>query len=202
MSAPMPRRRTTIFVTLALAAATSQALAAPLPPADAGTTESAADEHGPANGYFAVSGLLGAQRATHLGGALDLGIRAKDSAVFAHVMIAGGDSGFFADGGSFKQLRVGAEGRWCAGAGAICAFAGADVGYQNDHPVTHEWILGGDLMETDADDLLLVPRVGTELGRAVKLRTTVETPLYRRVDGDAQESGYGIQMTMGLGFAF
>ena len=200
MTSPMPNRRATIFVTFALAAASTPALASPLPTADA--PEPAADKHGPANGYFAVSGLLGAQRAMHIGGAIDLGVRAKDSAVFGHVMVAGGDSGFSADGGSFKQLRVGAEGRWCMGEGIACAFVGADVGYQNDHPVTREWILGGDIMETNADDLLLVPRIGTEFGRAVKLRTTLETPLYTRVDGGAQESGYGIQMTTGLGFAF
>ena len=195
----MPPCRTMLLVTLALAVASSTALASPLS-TDASTP--AADEHGPANGYFAVSGLLGAQRATHIGGAIDLGVRAKDSAVFAHAMVAGGDSGFSAEGGSFKQIRVGAEGRWCAGEGIACAFVGADVGYQNDHPVTREWILGGDIMETNADDLLLVPRIGTEFGRAVKLRTTLEMPLYTRVDGGAQESGYGVQATTGIAFAF
>jgi hypothetical protein len=196
----MPTSRTMLLVTLALAAASTPALAAPQ---SADASSPAADEHGPANGYFSVSGLLGAQRATHIGGAIDLGVRAHgDSPVFAHVMVAGGDSGFSADGGSFKQLRVGAEGRWCAGEGIACAFFGADVGYQNDHPVTREWILGGDIMETDADDLLLVPRIGTEFGRAVKLRTTLEMPLYTRIDGGAQESGYGIQATTGIGFAF
>lgn len=196
-----PLARTTLLASLALSAASTAALGAPARP-DSAASEPSAGSHGPPNGYLAVSGLLGAQRAMHLGGAIELGVHATDSAVFGHLMIAAGDSGLSAEGGSFKQLRVGTEGRWCTGEGVACAFFGADVGYQNDHPVTREWILDGDIMETDAEDLLLVPRVGTEFGRNVKLRTTVETPLYTRVDGGAQESGYGIQLTTGLGFAF
>ena len=154
----------------------------------------------PVDGYFALGGVIGAQRAIHLGGALEVGSRVQHSPLFVRAQLAGGDSGLLTEGGSFVQLRGGVEVRGCIARELLCGFTGADLGYQHEKAVTYEYVIDGDLMTTDAHDLLVVPRVGYELGRTVKLRASLELPLYNRLD--QRERGYAVAGTFGIGFGF
>ncbi|MDX2092579.1 MAG: hypothetical protein SFX73_32240 [Kofleriaceae bacterium] len=59
-----------------------------------------------------------------------------------------------------------------------------------------------------AHDLIVVPRVGVELGRSLKFRALVEAPLRARVVGYENESsqdelfGAGLALSLGVAGAF
>jgi hypothetical protein len=90
--------------------------------------------------------------------------------------------------------RAGIEARRCTANHGVCGFAGTDVGYLYEKIENR----GITPMLDFAHELVAVPRAGVELGKSfLRLRVTVEVPLYVRVD----DSGGGAGLLMGLGYA-
>jgi hypothetical protein len=162
--------------------------------------------------YLDLGVEAGALR-TMVGGAhLQGGYRLGDTPLFAHAQLSAGQSG---SDGDYQQMRVGAEARGCVWGERICAFGGLDVGYQHDHVVDQPSLLFSLAWEDDdtyvatAHDVIAVPRVGFELGGAVKLRTALELPMYQTIAGNTPmthngdvRSGLGAVLSMGVGYSF
>ena len=152
-----------------------------------------------------VGAELGGQRALMGGISLDGGVRLGDTPLFAHARVTTGASG---SDGSYQQLRAGVESRGCIAQGWVCAFAGLDLGYQHDHMIDKPWFWwSGDdgsnqppIMETDAHDLMAVPRVGVELGTPIRVRAALDIPFTTRLD--EPETRAGAAVSLGLGYAF
>jgi hypothetical protein len=166
----------------------------------------------PADGYLVSSVSVGGQRALRGGLSLELGHRmSEDSPLFLHVMAAAGTNATFGTGGgSYQQLRAGVEARTCAAREFFCAFAGLDAGYQRDRINSEPWGFGhgepGDPYIVNAHDLIVVPRLGVEAGRRIKVRSAIEAPLSRRfdatMDSDTSRSGEGLMILLGVGGAW
>jgi hypothetical protein len=162
-----------------------------------------------ADHYVSLSVVGGKQRTFQFGAAFDGGLRFRESPLFFRFLITAGQSGrsgngSLGDGGNFQQARVGVELRGCArGNGkTICGFFGADAGYQHDHPID-ENNYGETIMETNAHDVLVVPRIGFEAGSVnmpIRIRLAAEVPLSVRLD--EREANIGVTFMPGFGFAF
>lgn len=187
------RRMTTRLALFGLLALTTTASA---------ETFDAARPAAPTDGYVGAGVTAGSQRALVGGLHLEGGLRVRAS-IYAHAQLTAGNSG--SSRGSLRQYRAGAEARHCTGRNLLCAFAGADAGYQHDAVVDALWFSGRgtEPFMTDAHDLLLVPRAGVEAGRHIRFRLTMETPMFHRVDGEsARASGVGLALALGAGYAF
>ena len=104
---------------------------------------------------------------------------------FGNVMAQLGETG----GGNFVQLRAGAEARGCVLDNHACATAGLDLGYEQaryfgeiDSGAPLAGLLGVDvptrpIMSTIDHHAIAVPRVGLDLGGAVRFRPGVELAL-------------------------
>ena len=151
---------------------------------------------------------MGKQRAVRFGAAFDGGVRLYESLLFARMLIAGGASGQIGadtlDYGRFVQARIGVEvrGYKTLQNRTAAAFAGVDIGYQYDHPIEKN-NRGIITMETNAHDVILVPRIGTDAGLPdipVKVRCALELPISARID--EREMKIGFNLLGGFGFAF
>lgn len=104
---------------------------------------------------------------------------------FGEILNAPGEEG----GGTFVQLRAGAETRGCVLDGYACATAGLDLGYEQarywgflDAGEPLAGLLGVDvpatpIISTIDHHAIAVPRVGLDLGGAVRFRPGVELAL-------------------------
>jgi hypothetical protein len=120
-------------------------------------------------GYAAPSFLIG-----HAGVGLqgDVGVRVL-SAFFVHAHFAFGVP--FTnpnDSGSYRQFGAGIEARGSHD-GPMHGFAGLDLGYRDQ---TEFFFHSGDRWEA-SKGLVIVPRVGVELGRKVRFRLAVALPI-------------------------
>lgn len=146
--------------------------------------------------YVSLDTTIMGLRSVHLGGGIGGGMRLKSSPLFVRGAVLGGPEDA---SGSFQQVRAGLEGRGCFAREWLCAFGGLDVGYGHEHAITRP-LFSNETMETDAHDFLILPRVGVEAGKVVKLRLALEMPVMERLDED--EDVKGIALTGGLGVAF
>lgn len=151
-----------------------------------------------AQGYLGVGASAGVQRSIQGAFFVDGGKRISSTPLFVHGQLVGGVSGD-AEGASYVQMRVGVEGRGCVLRQSLCAFAGADTGYQRDHVREDLWFSDG-IRSVDAHDLILVPRVGVEAGNKIRARMIVELPMYRQLD--ATDSMELDARGVGMAFAF
>ena len=120
--------------------------------------------------------------AYHLG---DLPLWLHGRFAFGDVLHSPGEEG----GGTFAQLRAGAEARGCVLGGHACGIAGLDLGYEQalywghlDSGAPLAGLLGVDvpatpIIETIDHHAIAVPRVGLDLGGAVRFRPGVELAL-------------------------
>jgi hypothetical protein len=120
--------------------------------------------------------------AYHLG---DLPLWLHGRFAFGEILKAPGEEG----GGTFVQLRAGAVTRGCVLDGHACATAGVDLGYEQalywgvlDSGAPFAGLLGVNvpttpIIETIDHHAIAVPRVGLDLGGAVRFRPGVELAL-------------------------
>lgn len=156
----------------------------------------------PKDGYVGIGVEGGAQRDMLAGIRLDVGVRLGESPVFARAQLAGGDAGVLQDG-HYQQARAGIEGRTCST--WVCAFLGVDAGYHHESITKEPWfcLFSCEDRETtmhEAHDLVAVPRVGLEVGKSVRARTSLELPLTTRLD--EREGHVGVTLSLGLGYTF
>jgi hypothetical protein len=123
-------------------------------------------------------------------------MRLSNTPLFVRAAVAGGVSG---SEGRWQQARIGVEARGCVAREWVCAFGGVDAGYQHDH-VIDDLLFTDAMHETNAHDLLLVPRAGLEVGKQIKLRSSLELPYSIRLD--EREQVVGIAATAGLAGSF
>lgn len=152
--------------------------------------------------------IFTSQRSISFGAAFDGGVRIRQSLLFGRVMIAGGASGKTGeatlDYGRFVQARIGVEvrGYRTRQNRTTAVFAGADIGYQYDHPIDKNHA-GVTTLDTKAHDVLLAPRIGADVGLPpipVKLRVAFELSIAARID--ERELKVGFSVLTGFGFAF
>jgi hypothetical protein len=160
--------------------------------------EPAATPHGRARGdkYIGIGAEAGVQRELMSGGYVDAGMRVSDSPIFLRARITGGFNGA---NGSYQQARVGGEGRGCVARGWVCGFLGLDVGLQHDK-LDGEGVFAPSMTYEDNYDALAVPRAGVEVGKAVRVRASFETPL--RMALDSGYTGNGAAASLGVGYTF
>lgn len=152
----------------------------------------------PARGYLGVGASAGVQRTIQGGFFVDGGTRISSTPLFVRGQLVGGVSGD-AEGASYTQMRVGIEGRGCIAREVLCAFAGADTGYQRDHVREDIWF-SDSIKSVDAHDVILVPRVGVEAGSKLRARMIVELPMYQQLN--ATDSMTFAERDVGMTFAF
>ncbi|HEU0037291.1 MAG TPA: hypothetical protein VFQ53_42060 [Kofleriaceae bacterium] len=152
--------------------------------------------------YVGGGGMLSQDEAVLAGAYGEGGIRIAGSPVFAHVLVQGGTAvHLFADnGGSFYDLRGGAEARGCIVRGSICGSAGLDLGVHRGTYVT----IGEALFETEGQEMsehfastLVVPRLAVDYGEAIRFRGMIEAPYYVDTSGQ-HESHIGASFSMGF----
>jgi len=118
--------------------------------------------------YIAASGVFSEAFYGHVGASVEGGMRFGDSAAFAHLSIGGGTSGSgMADSGTFFLVRGGFDARSCTT--QFCGFVGIDLGIEDDN-------LDKSSGSTSA---VVIPRIGFDVGGAVRARVTIEAPYCR-----------------------
>jgi hypothetical protein len=122
-----------------------------------------------------------------------------DGGKWLHLVAASGWAGDDQGGGAIHQARAGIEGRSCtAPRGILCAFAGADLGYQS-----YTWHADAYHMSPDEPhhDAIGVLRVGGDIGgQHVRVKTGLET--YTVLAGSTNHAAalMGINLTLGLAY--
>lgn len=149
-------------------------------------------------GYLAVSSVGGIDQYFRLGLSVEGGYRIADSRVFVRGQASMGASAGWLERGTYQQVRGGVEAKQCAGQPeALCAFAGADLGFTRDALSDVE---GAMPMHAVEHDLAFIPRVGGEVGQRIRVRAAVELPMYRLTADSRHEVGVGV--TAGVGYTF
>ncbi len=167
----------TIIITSTIVLAASVAHAQP---ALTDSSEATPAPHGP-DAYFAFGGMAGGND-TKLTGAFtaELGRRLGDSALWAHGQVSlGSATELFGSGsGNFTQMRLGIEARNCTLGGHACLVSGVDAGVQHVEWTGVKGFFDGttDSMTTtyDSTRAVLVPRLGLDLGGALRFRPGIE----------------------------
>jgi len=147
-------------------ASTSLANAEPLAVTASGETTSYV-QGGAAAGGDNIVGL-------YLASTLEGGYRLGDTPLWVHGMLLAGKGGGVDEpvfDSYMMQARLGVEARGCV-ASAICAIAGVDAAYR------HEMLMA-EYDSRRADDAIVIPRVGLDIGGRVRLRPGIELGLGR-----------------------
>lgn len=135
--------------------------------------------------YLSFGGMAGGND-TKLTGAFtaELGRRIGDSALWVHGQLSLGSAAelFGSGSGNFVQMRAGIEARNCTPGGHACIVTGVDAGIQHVEWTGVETGFfddGGDTMTTtyDSTRAIVVPRLGLDLGGAVRFRPGIELAL-------------------------
>lgn len=162
------------------------ATAAHAQPAELTATAAPAPRSTP-TGYLETGAMAGGNGdLLTLAATFDAGYHLDRTPLWIHARVATGTGDkLFAEGtGSLLQVRAGIESRGCVFDGMLCAMAGVDLGYQRttwrgrDEP---PFVVGNDTgtvttteMSTIIDRAIAVPRLGLDIGGAVRVRPSVE----------------------------
>ena len=149
-------------------------------------------------GYLAAGTMAGVDDIFRFGGTLEGGVRIGDSPLFVHGLVGAGAGGGIYDEGTYLQLRAGVEARTCTRTALLCGFAGADLALTSDS-ITRDADYDHAMHRT-TQRFGVVPRIGGELGRTIKLRASIEAPIYAPTVMD--DATVGLAFNLGLGYAF
>ncbi len=131
----------------------------------------------------------------HLGVHVEGGHRIGETILFARGQVSSGMSGNNEETqrGTFRQARAGLEARDCFTGEWLCGFTGVDVGYGRERlMVPYADATNG---VTHVTGISAVPRVGFDGGSGVRVRVSLEVPVYKA-------SVVGGGASMGFGYSF
>jgi small basic protein len=141
--------------------------------------------------YISTSVIAGADRDLYGGLAAEAGARI-DTYVFVRGMVHAGSVITLNDvEADYVQGRVGVELRNCVARGLACGSIGVDLGL-------HQRETTEGFMTERRENLVVAPRVGFDVGGALRLRGSIE--LVQHVG--ERSSATGAAATLGVGFAF
>jgi len=185
----MQRPRLAFLLLLGVVTSTSlaQAETAPATPSGPATIR---------HGYLSSSLVLGEDRYTRIGLAIQAALRLGPTPLYAYALY--GTGGMI--GTSYEQMRVGLEARHCFGvAEPFCVFGGVDVGVARDQQMG----FFSSAYDKEESGKLVAPRIGVEYGRTFKGRFTFELPIYRSDNIDVHDrTTVGANLQLGGVYSF
>jgi hypothetical protein len=155
------------LVLVAFLLAGSMAYAEPTPATPPPPASSEADF-----GYFGLGAQVFISETTYIGPVAEAAIRIQKTPWLVHGMAGSGSltNPFGGGTSSYWAIRAGGEGDTCTAGRHACAFLGLDLAYLVQHVMRDR-----DSMTSTVRGVLVLPRIGVELGNArLRLRAAVE----------------------------